>query len=281
MKVRLHLNRPCDRYPTIYYAVGLYTCSLNQKCIKGSWFVGIAPWEVFEFTKLGFICGKLANLVIIVLMVHWFLGVEVEHVRDFRRDKVDVVDEAITFFRANVFFRNFDIQSPSDKLLIYLTLYINLALKRLEGCRTLAVGTKAIINLGLEKVSVPGEPGFSFPGLFALPQSEDEAGSITFILPNHMMFAYSAAIEERVVAFRKEPLTNASDLLCMIFFLFCVGAEYLVKLAVWFLSHNNTKYHENNKKKLSADALARVRPHSSLGRKSKIQRKCPRGMRTH
>lgn len=52
-----------------------------------------------------------------------------------------------------------------------------MALKRLEGCRTLAVGTKAIINLGLEKVPVPGEPGFPFPGLFALPQSEDEAGS--------------------------------------------------------------------------------------------------------
>ncbi|KAG1363342.1 putative actin-related protein 2/3 complex subunit 3 [Cocos nucifera] len=91
------------------------------------------------------------------------------------KDKIDIVDEAITFFRANVFFRNFDIKSPADKLLIYLTLYINVALKRLEGCRTLAVGTKAIINLGLEKVPVPGEPGFPFPGLFALPQSQQEA----------------------------------------------------------------------------------------------------------
>lgn len=77
-------------------------------------------------------------------------------------DKTDIVDEAITFFRANVFFRNFDIKSPADKLLIYLTFYINVALKRLEGCRTLAVGTKAIINLGLENVPVPGESGFPF-----------------------------------------------------------------------------------------------------------------------
>ncbi|KAK6236136.1 hypothetical protein SCA6_011473 [Theobroma cacao] len=73
------------------------------------------------------------------------------------QDRTDIVDEAITFFRANVFFRNFDIKSPADKLLIYLTFYINVALKRLEGCRTLAEGTKAIINLGLEKVPVPGE----------------------------------------------------------------------------------------------------------------------------
>ncbi|OVA19470.1 ARP2/3 complex [Macleaya cordata] len=87
----------------------------------------------------------------------------------------DIVDEAITFFRANVFFRNFDIKSSADKLLIYLTFYINVALKRLEGCRTLAGGTKAIINLGLENVPVPGEAGFPFAGLFALPQSHKEA----------------------------------------------------------------------------------------------------------
>lgn len=91
-------------------------------------------------------------------------------------DGTDVVDEAITFFRANVFFRNFDIQSSADKLLIYLTFYINVALKKLEGCRTLAEGTKAIINLGLEEVPVPGESGFPFPGLFGLPQARKEAG---------------------------------------------------------------------------------------------------------
>lgn len=90
-------------------------------------------------------------------------------------DKADIVDEAITFFRANVFFKNFHVKSTADKLLIYLTFYINIALKRLEGCRTLAVGTKAIINLGLEKVPVPGEPGFPFPGLFTLPHSQEEA----------------------------------------------------------------------------------------------------------
>ncbi|XP_074311959.1 actin-related protein 2/3 complex subunit 3 [Silene latifolia] len=87
----------------------------------------------------------------------------------------DIVDETITFFRANVFFRNFDIKSSADKLLIYLTYYINVALKRIEGCRTLAEGTKAIINLGLEDVPIPGESGFPFPGLFAPPKSRQEA----------------------------------------------------------------------------------------------------------
>ncbi|KAF4347869.1 hypothetical protein G4B88_009950 [Cannabis sativa] len=94
---------------------------------------------------------------------------------DLNQDQTDIIDEAITFFRANVFFRNFDIKSSADKLLIYLTLYINVALKRLEGCRTSAEGTKAIINLGLEEVPVPGEPGFPFPGLFPLPLTKKEA----------------------------------------------------------------------------------------------------------
>lgn len=102
----------------------------------------------------------------------------------FWADTTDIVDEAITFFRANVFFKNFDIKSSSDKLLIYLTLYINIALKRLEGCRTLAEGTKAIINLGLETVPVPGESGFPFPGLFTAAQSKKEAGRLFNELSN-------------------------------------------------------------------------------------------------
>ncbi|CAL9160298.1 unnamed protein product, partial [Musa hybrid cultivar] len=30
------------------------------------------------------------------------------------QDKINIVDEAITFFRANVFFKIFDIKSPAD-----------------------------------------------------------------------------------------------------------------------------------------------------------------------
>lgn len=107
---------------------------------------------------------------------HYYKTVLISYLCPCYTDKADIVDEAITFFRANVFFKNFHVKSSADKLLIYLTFYINIALKRLEGCRTLAVGTKAIINLGLEKVPVPGEPGFPFPGLFTLPQSQEEAG---------------------------------------------------------------------------------------------------------
>lgn len=38
----------------------------------------------------------------------------------------DVVDEALRLFRANVLFRNFELQGGGDKLLVYLTLFIHL-----------------------------------------------------------------------------------------------------------------------------------------------------------
>ena len=34
----------------------------------------------------------------------------------------DIIDEAINFYRYNVFFRNYEVQGGADRLLIYLTL---------------------------------------------------------------------------------------------------------------------------------------------------------------
>jgi len=89
----------------------------------------------------------------------------------------DIIDEAINFFRANVLFRKFEVKGHADKLLVYLTLYINMVLKRLESCKTEADGVKAIISLGLEKFPIPGESGFPLGGLFTAPKTKDEGGS--------------------------------------------------------------------------------------------------------
>jgi len=50
----------------------------------------------------------------------------------------DIVDESMYAFRANILFRNFEVKGAADKLLIYLTLFINLCLKR-ESEFTLAL----------------------------------------------------------------------------------------------------------------------------------------------
>lgn len=43
----------------------------------------------------------------------------------------DIIDEAIGLYRANTFFKNFDIKGGADRLLIYLTLYIQECLTKL------------------------------------------------------------------------------------------------------------------------------------------------------
>jgi len=45
---------------------------------------------------------------------------------------VDIIDEAISYFKANVFFKNYEIKSEADRVLIYLTLYITECLKKLQ-----------------------------------------------------------------------------------------------------------------------------------------------------
>lgn len=47
----------------------------------------------------------------------------------------DQVDEALRLFRANVLFRNFEVQGAPDRTLIYLTLVIHQVRQRSRGCR--------------------------------------------------------------------------------------------------------------------------------------------------
>ena len=65
------------------------------------------------------------------------LGTELTYGSSTHRDsaEADVIDEALTYFKANVFFRTYEIRSEADRVLIYLTLYITDCLKKLQGKR--------------------------------------------------------------------------------------------------------------------------------------------------
>lgn len=58
-------------------------------------------------------------------------------------DERDIIDEAIFYFRPNVFFQQYDIQSNSDRILVYLTLYIIECLKKLAHCKNKDVSRSA------------------------------------------------------------------------------------------------------------------------------------------
>ena len=69
------------------------------------------------------------------------------------------------------------VAGSSDKLLIYLTLYISACLRKLESAPTLAAGQKAVFGLAMEQFSLPGDAGWPLGGLFTPPANREEAGA--------------------------------------------------------------------------------------------------------
>ncbi|XP_067137507.1 actin-related protein 2/3 complex subunit 3 [Centruroides vittatus] len=88
---------------------------------------------------------------------------------------LDIIEEALYFFKANVFFRTYEIKSEADRVLIYLTLYITECLKRLQKCSNKAQGAQEMYSLAISKFDIPGEPGFPLNAVYAKPSSPQEA----------------------------------------------------------------------------------------------------------
>jgi actin related protein 2/3 complex subunit 3 len=87
----------------------------------------------------------------------------------------DIIDEALKYFKPNVFFREFEIKGAADRTLMYLLLYITECLKRLQKCPKKSQGSKDLTSLALEtKLPIPGEAGFPFHGLFKPPANAQE-----------------------------------------------------------------------------------------------------------
>ncbi|XP_040569403.1 actin-related protein 2/3 complex subunit 3 [Lepeophtheirus salmonis] len=90
----------------------------------------------------------------------------------------DIIDETLFFFKANVFFRNYEIKSEVDRVMIYLTLYITECLKRLQKCTDKAQGTQEMYSLAISRFNIPGEAGFPLNGVYAKPATTKEADSM-------------------------------------------------------------------------------------------------------
>eukprot|EP01100_Stratorugosa_tubuloviscum_P013824 TRINITY_DN70_c3_g5_i1.p1 TRINITY_DN70_c3_g5~~TRINITY_DN70_c3_g5_i1.p1 ORF type:complete len:180 (+),score=78.50 TRINITY_DN70_c3_g5_i1:154-693(+) len=86
---------------------------------------------------------------------------------------VDIIDETIEFFRANVLFRNYEIKGAGDRLLIYLTLYTHHCLCRITG-KPKDEAVKQLYQLAIENFSIPGDAGFVLGGLVPNPTNRAE-----------------------------------------------------------------------------------------------------------
>lgn len=89
-------------------------------------------------------------------------------------DSPDIIDEAITTFRANVLFKNFEVKTGADRTLIYLTLYIQLCLKECERVKSKKEAKAALYQLAIKSFTLPGESGWTLGGMFPPPSSRDE-----------------------------------------------------------------------------------------------------------
>ncbi|KAG8178805.1 hypothetical protein JTE90_015358 [Oedothorax gibbosus] len=97
-------------------------------------------------------------------------------------DQEDIIDEAIYFFKANVFFRTYEIKSEADRVLIYLTLYITECLKRLQKCANKNQGVNEMYSLAIAKFDIPGNPGFPLNAVYAKPTSTADADTMMLYL---------------------------------------------------------------------------------------------------
>ena len=90
-------------------------------------------------------------------------------------EEADIIDEALYYFKANVFFRTYEIKSESDRVLIYLTLYITECLKKLQKCSSKAQGLQEMYSLAIARFDIPGDPGFPLNGMYQRPTSPETA----------------------------------------------------------------------------------------------------------
>eukprot|EP01117_Protostelium_nocturnum_P001043 TRINITY_DN11367_c0_g1_i1.p1 TRINITY_DN11367_c0_g1~~TRINITY_DN11367_c0_g1_i1.p1 ORF type:complete len:173 (+),score=51.68 TRINITY_DN11367_c0_g1_i1:116-634(+) len=89
----------------------------------------------------------------------------------------DIIDEALNCFKANVFFRNFEVKGAADRLLIYITLYISQALLKMPNQNKINA-EKALFQLAIENFALPGDKNFALGGIVTNPASRAETDLI-------------------------------------------------------------------------------------------------------
>ncbi|CCD27095.1 Arc18p NDAI_0J02030 [Naumovozyma dairenensis CBS 421] len=81
----------------------------------------------------------------------------------------DIIDECLDLFRANSFFKNFEIKGPADRVLIYGILFINDCLSNLKLVTSYNEAIKTLTNVALDNFSIPGTPGFPLNNVYSIP----------------------------------------------------------------------------------------------------------------
>ncbi|KAI0385448.1 ARP2/3 complex 21 kDa subunit [Hypomontagnella monticulosa] len=91
-------------------------------------------------------------------------------------ESYDILDEVLSLFRANTFFRNFEIQGPADRLLIYGILFVSECLGKIRPHHSLRDATKEVLNTALDlNFAIPGDPAFPLNQIYEPPRDRQDA----------------------------------------------------------------------------------------------------------
>ncbi|KAG0680989.1 subunit of the Arp2/3 complex [Pichia californica] len=90
-------------------------------------------------------------------------------------DPYDIIDEVLDLFRANTFFKNFEIKGASDRTLIYGILFVSQALNALSPNTNQNEAVRILTNLSLEDFAIPGDIGFPLNALYLPPSTKNDA----------------------------------------------------------------------------------------------------------
>ncbi|GAB7362064.1 hypothetical protein MBLNU230_g2098t1 [Neophaeotheca triangularis] len=91
-------------------------------------------------------------------------------------ESYDPLDEVLSLFRANTFFRNFEIKGPADRVLIYGILFVSEALSQIKPGMARRDAERAVTNVALDSnFAIPGDAAFPLNQAFEPPRDRQEA----------------------------------------------------------------------------------------------------------
>ncbi|KAI9665254.1 MAG: subunit of the Arp2/3 complex [Trizodia sp. TS-e1964] len=93
-------------------------------------------------------------------------------------ESYDALDEILSLFRANTFFRNFEIKSPADRLLIYGILFVSECLGKIKPAMGSRDAEKAIMATALDQFAIPGDPAFPLNQSYEAPSNKNDAETL-------------------------------------------------------------------------------------------------------
>ncbi|KAJ5076279.1 arp2/3 complex 21 kd subunit [Anaeramoeba ignava] len=87
----------------------------------------------------------------------------------------DIVDEVLYYFKANVFFRQYDLESAADRLIVYLTLYVTQCLKDMGRITNREGAESSMALLAKSQFPLSGDGGFPLSAFFEKPDNTSDA----------------------------------------------------------------------------------------------------------